>query len=132
MNALTRKSAVIYLVGVFVVGSIAGTAAGYRLGRRQPMRPPPTPEKMSSSLCDRFTRDLNLRPDQVEKIKPIIRETTDEIERFRKGSVQQIGDIIRKSHERMAVYLDADQRTRLEEMDREHERRKSRSAGRGP
>ena len=122
MKPLTSRKVLAYLIGLFAAGAMAGAAAGYSFRRGSPPKPP-QPGQMTERLCDRFTRDLKLTPEQRHQIEPIVRESVEEISRLQHECGHKIRDAIRASHQKMAAFLKPDQIAELEKIERRHAER---------
>ena len=80
--------------------------------RRQPFTP----------TMDRLRRDLGLKPEQAEKVAPILRQMDDEFSNLRSLDLHETEGILSRGQDRMNPLLEPDQRARLRQMleDRKH------------
>ena len=112
MNTPSKIKAVIYLAAIFAVGLVAGGVAGYSFGK-EAMAAPPRPKKMAESTIEKLKSELHLTPEQVAQIKPIVRETAQEIETVHSSICDQIWTIIDLSNSRIEKYLTPEQAAKL-------------------
>lgn len=122
MNELTRRSIALYLAAVFVAGVAAGTAGGYYWGRQTFVRPPRGGD-MTASIMRRMTEDLQLRPEQVDQIEPIIAETSARIRSLNRDTWKQVDAAMQESNRRVEAFLDDAQKARKQAIDAERKKR---------
>jgi hypothetical protein len=115
-----RKKAILYLTAIFVAGALAGGFCGFSLGRRAFFKPP-KPAAMAKHLSDRLTAELKLAPEQVQKIDPILLETAAVLESLHENTGRQIAAVFRTNNQRIAVFLNPDQRRKLDELEKRHQ-----------
>lgn len=119
---LTKKIAAIYLAAVFVAGLLAGGVAGFSLGKKKAFAPPPRPHDMATHICDRLKSKLNLKPEQVEKIEPLVNEAAVELEAVHAATGERIAEIFRNLNQRQAQFLTLEQKALLEAMERDRQK----------
>lgn len=122
MNTLNRHKTVIYLIAVFVMGMIAGGAFGYGLARK-PFFRPPTRTEMTRHILTDLTRELELTPDQVSQASPIIETAAKQMEEVHKRTFDEVKQIFRTADQELSKFLTPAQRERLEDMNRQRDRR---------
>jgi hypothetical protein len=120
VTMLTKRSAAIYLVAVFLAGLLAGGVAGFSLGKRNAFAPP-RPQDMASHICERLKSKLHLTPEQVKQIDPLVNESAAELEAVHSTTADRITEIFQKLNQRQAQYLTPEQKVLLEEMERERQ-----------
>jgi hypothetical protein len=118
MTHLTKGKIVLYLTIIFVAGGVTGAVIELA-GAKQRRMGPPDPVKMCKSMLDRLQSELDLTPDQVKLLDPLLKKRVAEMEAIRSRTVQEIEAIIRKSNEEMvtALALTPAQQARLERME---------------
>jgi hypothetical protein len=121
VNMFTKKTVVIYLAAVFVAGLLAGGAAGFSLGKRKAFGPPPRPKDMATHICGRLKSKLDLTPDQVKEIEPLVNETAAELELVNAATAERITQIFQKLNERQTRFLTDKQKALLADMERERQ-----------
>jgi hypothetical protein len=104
---------VLAFAAVFFAGVLAGGVAVMRL-----IPPPFGPFPNSAELTDRMIRtlkvDLNLTPDQVAKIQPVIARTTEQTVAFHRELSARIQSDIDSSDVQIEGFLDPKQKARFE------------------
>src|SRR5437764_7015942 len=116
MNGPTGWKIVFALIATFVAGAVVCGLLASRAGKetiphsKQLRTPPPL------VTVDEFWSDLRLKPEQSEKIKPIVRQMSDEIGNLRSLALRETEGILSRGQDRMNPLLEPDQRTRLEKM----------------
>ena len=130
MNAPNRTRAALYLVAVFLAGALAGAAGGYAFGRRPMFRPPPSREHMAQMMIERFTRELDLTPEQQEKLRPVAHATSVAMEALHRDTHEKVIAQFKLTHQQVEAFLTPEQVGKL----REFEQREARkfSAGEPP
>jgi len=118
VTMLTKKSAVIYLIAVFLAGLLAGGVAGFSLGKRTAFAPP-RPQDMASHICERLKSKLRLTPEQVKQIEPLVNETAAELKAVHSTTAERITEIFQTLNQRQTQFLTPEQKVLLEEMERE-------------
>jgi len=61
-------------------------------------------------------RDLRLKPEQTEKVRPILRQMADEFANLRWLDVRETEGILAREQDRMNPILEPDQRTRMQQI----------------
>jgi gas vesicle protein len=120
-NALKWKLIAGFLL-VFVAGGLTGGFIGAHHARHFFLGPPHShglPERMREHL----RRQLELTPDQVSKISPIIDQTSSKLEAIRIETAQRVGATLEESHRQIAPQLTPEQREKLEKMEQMHKKR---------
>ena len=104
----------LYLAAIFVAGVFTGIFISIQVARHMM----PSREKMVDRWCGELESRLNLTPEQTAKIRPIVDRTmTDFI-----GSLsREMRSDLSNCYARIALELTPDQKTKLEQMQREKE-----------
>ncbi len=118
MNALTKNKVALYLAVIFPGGRVGGGVVAWNPARHT-HGPPPSIGKACDSMKRRLQEKLSLTPDQMKKIEPIIERTGQQFRAVHRKSMEQIEEVIQRSNAEIAKELTAEQRVKLEEMDRE-------------
>lgn len=113
MNLLTRKAAVLYLAATFVVGGLAGAAAGYNYGRKPRFRPFDR-EGMRQRICTDLSTKLKLTPEQVQQLEPLVQQGMEEFDTAHKQHIERIRELKRKGDERINAILTPEQKALFE------------------
>ena len=111
------------VAGVLMV-FIAGAATGMFVGARRAhdvlafKNHPHMGERMRQHL----TRELELTPEQIEKLSPIVDETSQRLQQIRAESGRRVADTMKEAHDAMAPHLTPEQRERLKTMKSRHKK----------
>lgn len=128
MRGLTKSRVILYVVGVFVLGALAGGFAGYSAGKDRSYHPPKT-EEMTDRIQRKLTERLKLGPDQIAAIRPFIKKECDTIGQMQKDCSKHVNEFINASRTNIIPILTSEQRLALDAMDLERNRRVNRDSG---
>lgn len=117
-----RRTAILYLAGVFLAGTIAGGFAGYAWGRRSFFRPP-EPQSAAARILNGMKRDLALTEEQVTKVRPFVEQAGAEAESIFSSTFERTRGVMTNMNARIQEFLTPEQRVRQEKCDREREAR---------
>ena len=119
MNRALKWKLIVGFVLVFVAGGMTGAFLGASHARQlffaQPHR-----GMMSQRMRDHYRAQLNLTPEQVAKISPIIDKTAEQLEQIRHETGQRVHELFTEAHREMAAHLSDEQRTKLQAMETRH------------
>ena len=108
----------LYLVVIFVAGGVTGAVVSAR-NTRQKFFAPPKPAEITAHILKRLEKKLDLTPEQVTRIKPLILRSAQEFDALHAESLRRIGRVFEDLNQQIAVELTPEQRGRLERMDQE-------------
>ena len=111
MNRTLQWKLIAGFLLVFVAGGITGAFVGGSYARRH-----------FFELKERLRAELNLTPEQVAKISPIIDKTTAQLRDIRRDTGRRVHEIIADAHHQMAAQLTDEQRQKLTQMEDRHRR----------
>lgn len=116
------------LIAGFILVFLAGAVTGAFFGASQTRHRFFKPHKgmMSETMRERLRVQLNLTPEQVAQISPIIDKTTAQLEQIRKETGRRVRETFAESHEQMTAALTEEQRAKLQKIELRH-RHKRRS-----
>jgi Spy/CpxP family protein refolding chaperone len=80
-------------------------------------------EDISERMRQRLQRDLDLTPEQVAKISPIIDKAGGQLQQVRRDTGQRVHEILTEAHRQMAPNLTDEQRQKLQRMEKRHRHR---------
>src|SRR3954452_9821176 len=106
---------------VFVAGGVTG-AFFVATQARHFLFASPHHGIVADRMRERLRRELNLTPDQVEKISPIVDRAGSELEDIRRYSGRRVHETFVESHREISVYRNDDQRMKLQRMEARHQR----------
>lgn len=119
---MNRPAALISVAALFLAGVAVG-ALGMHLyyANQQPWRPDWDRDRHTPGAFARaMQEELELTPEQIERIGQIRAEAREQSEAFRREVAPQVRQHMRETHERILEVLTPEQRDRLEEMRKEH------------
>jgi hypothetical protein len=102
-------------LGVFLAGAITGGVWTARVARKAIVKKI-DPANWKSLDAAKLTRRLNLRPDQVEKINPIIEQKVHELRGMRRDEMETIARSLDQFAVTITPLLDPDQQKEYEKM----------------
>jgi Spy/CpxP family protein refolding chaperone len=121
MNAALKWKLIAGFLLVFIAGGVTGgflaastirhyfLAGGHHAVAAERMR-------------ERLKAQLNLTPEQMAKISPIIDKTTAQLQEIRKDTGRRVHETFANFHEQVAADLTPEQRQKFEEMRQRHHR----------
>jgi Spy/CpxP family protein refolding chaperone len=127
------------LTAIFIAGVVVGGSFGFRIGKSSvPTTIPEPPRRAGNSsgggsaapavfsperMCSKLQRDLNLTEEQLAQIKPIFEQTGAQLKAVNAENFERVRAIFRASHQKMKPFLTPEQIQKLEDKDRERDRR---------
>lgn len=117
---------VLALIGIFIAGSVTGGFVSLRIAKERVQQRRPMPEQWGPQRLKALGKELALTPDQMDKIRPIIRRDTDELNKLRQGTMEKTRDIFIKMERDIAQHLTPEQRAKYEQMLKERRAREQR------
>jgi hypothetical protein len=125
MSARTRATLVVVLA--FVLGVAVGSLGlGIYVARTGGRLPFASPARFQASMLHRLTRELDLRPEQRERVEAALKETGGEFARLREEMRPRFQEIRNRSRERIRTILDGEQQAKFDALSAEWERRADR------
>jgi Spy/CpxP family protein refolding chaperone len=121
MNRALQWKLVAGFLLVFVAGGITGALVG-GLYARHHFFELHHPERMAGQMKERLRAELNLTPEQLAKISPIIDKTSAQLREIRRDTGRRVHEIIADAHHQMAAQLTDEQRQKLSQIEERHRR----------
>jgi Spy/CpxP family protein refolding chaperone len=118
MNSLGKWKLGVYVLALFLAGGGSGALIAWQVCRRMPVTPVPSAE-IGARLRARFQSRLELTPDQVQKIDPMIDQAMRRVEAIRKETARDVFANVSNLHQQVLVVLTPEQRVKFEELERE-------------
>lgn len=115
MSWLRHWKVILALVALFLIGGVTGTAVTLKVVK-QIVANRSNPERVPQLMLHEYERRLDLTPEQVEKIRPIMQRTGREMWELRAEMTGRTFQIIRHSNEQIAAELTPEQQKRFEEL----------------
>jgi Spy/CpxP family protein refolding chaperone len=108
------------LIAGFLLVFIAGGMTGAFFGAshmRNAFFHLPRHGMLAEHMRNRLQRELDLTPEQMAKISPIIDKTAAQLERIRQETGQRVHGIISDAHREIATNLNDEQRAKLKNLE---------------
>jgi len=121
MNRALQWKLIAAFILVFVAGGISGAFLGGSYARRH-FFAFHRPELIGGRMKERLRAELNLTPEQVTKISPIIDKTAAQLRDIRRETGRRVHETIAESHWQMAANLTDEQRQKLQQIEERHRR----------
>ncbi len=113
---------VLVLVGIFLAGGVTGAFVVLRLGR-QWMAHRPGPEQWAPNHLKRLVDRLDLKPEQVELIRPIVHRNMERLNRLRAEAVTETRSVFERMEQEVSAQLTPEQRVKYDQMNKEFRER---------
>jgi hypothetical protein len=117
MRYLTKGKLGLYVGVIFIAGAVSGSVITLR--KAQAKSQPPSMEKVCHKMQDSLKVKLGLTDEQFAKVRPILDQTAQDIQRIHGRTMQDIDAALRRSHDELAKHLTEEQKQKLVEMDAE-------------
>jgi Spy/CpxP family protein refolding chaperone len=121
MNQALKWKLIAGFILVFVAGGISGALLG-GLYARHLFFGFHQPEQIGARMKERLRAELNLTPEQVAKISPIIDKMAVQLRDIRRETGRRVHETIFEAHRQMAVNLTDEQRQKLQQIEERHRR----------
>jgi Spy/CpxP family protein refolding chaperone len=121
MNRALQWKLIAGFILVFVAGGISGAFLG-GLYARHHFFELHHPQLIGARMKERLRAELNLTPEQVAKISPIIDKVAVQLRDLRRDTARRVHETIREAHRQMAVNLTDEQRQKLQQIEERHRR----------
>jgi Spy/CpxP family protein refolding chaperone len=118
MTALSKRKLSVYLLALFLAGGGSGALIAWQVSRRTPMTPLP-PAEIGARLRARLQSRLDLTPEQVEKIAPLIDQAMRRVEAIRRETANQVFANVSNLDAQVLLVLTPEQKAKFEELERE-------------
>jgi Spy/CpxP family protein refolding chaperone len=119
MNRALQWKLIVGFILVFIAGGISGAFLG-GLYARHHFFAFHRPELIGGRMKERLRAELNLTPEQVTKISPIIDKTAAQLRDIRRDTARRVHETIAEAHRQMAVNLTDEQRQKLQQIEERH------------
>ena len=119
MNRALQWKLIAAFLLVFVAGGITGAFVGGKYARHHFFKSH-RPAWISAEMKDRLRDELNLTPEQVAKISPIIDNIASQLRDIRHDTGQRVHQVMAEAHRQMAANLTDQQRQKLQRIEERH------------
>lgn len=121
MNRALQWKLIAGFLLVFVAGGITGAFVGGSYARHHFLGLH-RPERIGAQMKERLRTELNLTPEQVANISPIIDKTAVQLRVIRRDTGQRVHQVMTDAHQQMAANLTDEQRQKLQQIEERHQR----------
>jgi len=115
MNVLRHWKIVVVLVGIVLASAYVGARFGYQKAKHD-LREKRNPEQWNERAMRSMDKDLNLTPEQHQKIQTLIDEAVDELKVVREQTVSKSTEVVRKLVADADNELTAEQKVKFSKM----------------
>ena len=119
MNRALQWKLIAAFILVFVAGGISGAFLG-GLYAQHHFFAFHRPELIGGRMKERLRTELNLTPEQLAKISPIIDKTAAQLRDIRRETGRRVHETIAESHRQIAANLTDEQRQKLQQIEERH------------
>lgn len=109
---------VLLLTGIFLAGGVAGGFVTLEVGKNM-LRKRLAPENWGPARLKKLEEHLKLTPEQIERLKPIVRRDVDELTRLRQQGFQETRRVLERMEKDIAEILTPEQRAKFEKLNAE-------------
>jgi hypothetical protein len=129
MNPVLKWKLIAGFLLIFIAGGVTGAFFGATLAKHL-LLGHEHHDIVATRMRDRLQRELDLTPQQVAKISPIIERSAARLEGIRMATTQEVRQTFTETHRQIADNLDEQQRARFERMNERRQKwMRSHSAG---
>src|SRR5215211_1151567 len=121
MNRALQWKLIMGFLLVFVAGGITGAFLGASYARHHFFELH-HPERIGGQMKERLRSELNLTPEQLAKISPIVDKTTTQLRDIRRDTGRRVREILSDAHRQMGAELTGEQRQKLKQIEERHRR----------
>ena len=121
MNQVLQWKLIAGFLLVFVAGGITGAFVGGTYAQHHFFEVH-HPERIGVRMKERLRAELNLTPEQLAKISPIIDKTTVQLRDIRRDTGRRVHEVIADAHQQMTGTLTDEQRQKLQQIENRHRR----------
>ena len=122
---------VLLLTGIFLAGGVTGAFVGQKI-LREKFSQRPAPEQWAPWHLKRLAERLDLKPEQQEELRPIIKRNMDELNRLRASAMGESRTIIERMEREVGEKLTPEQRAKFEKQNQEFRERLKKSGADRP
>ena len=119
MNRALQWKLIAGFLLVFVAGGITGAYIGGSYTQHHFLELH-RPERIGVQMKERLRTELNLTPEQVTKISPIIDKTAMQLRLIRRDTGQRVHQVMADAHQQMSASLTDEQQQKLRQIEEQH------------
>lgn len=109
---------VLLLTGIFLAGAVAGGFVSLEVAHNM-LRKRLAPDNWGPARLKLLAERLELTPDQVERLKPIVRRDVEDLNRLRQQSFAETRRILERMEKDIAAVLTAEQKEKFQKLNQE-------------
>ncbi|MDI1319293.1 MAG: hypothetical protein PSW75_03740, partial [bacterium] len=113
---------VLLLTGIFIAGGVTGAFVTLKVVREK-FAQRPMPEQWAPMHLKRLAERLDLKPEQMEQLRPIIKRNMDELNRLRTYAMGETKVVFERMEREVGEKLTPEQRTKFEQMNKDFRER---------
>jgi Spy/CpxP family protein refolding chaperone len=113
---------VLLLTGIFLAGAVAGGFVTLEVGKNM-LRKRMAPDNWGPARLKTLEKELALTPEQIDRLKPIVRRDVDELNRLRQQGFQETRRILERMENDIAAILTPEQKAKFEKFNEERRER---------
>jgi len=118
MNPRWRN--ILIVVAIFLAGVVTGSVNSIGLGARR-AEDRLRVDNLRSTLMDILKSELELTPEQVARIEPLVSQACEQYRALTLETVQRVAQLVQAANERIARELTPEQATRLKRLEEERQ-----------
>jgi len=118
MSALGEWKLRFYVLAIFLAGGGSGALITWQVCQNRAVTPS-SPAEIGARLRARFQSRLDLTPEQVQKINPLIDQAMRRVEVIRNETANHVFANVSNLHEQVLLVLTPEQRVKFEQLERE-------------
>ena len=118
MSTLGRWKLRLYVLAIFLAGCGSGALITWHLGQGRAVAPS-SPAEIGARLRARFQARLDLTPEQVQQINPLIDQAMRRVEIIRHETANHVFANVSNLHEQVLLLLTPEQKVKFEQLERE-------------
>jgi Spy/CpxP family protein refolding chaperone len=109
---------VLLLTGIFLAGAVTGGFVTVRVARNWAQRAA-QPEQWGPKRLKMLAKKLELTPEQIEKLQPIIKRDMEDLNRVRQTGFREARRILERMESDVAAELTSEQKVKFEQLNKE-------------
>lgn len=124
MNHLSKWTLAGYLAAIFAIGCVSGAVVGWGIakeGKKPSLKrsAAPTMKTVCEHMRSRLETRLELSPAQLQEIDPVLQETARAMDGIHREAMERIESVIESCNRALEKSLNAEQKAKLKELERE-------------
>jgi hypothetical protein len=115
-----RLKNILIVAAIFLAGVVTGSVNSIGVGQRRAEQRLSV-DHLHSTLMDILKSELELAPEQVARIEPLVRQACEQYRALTLETVQRVTQLVQTANARIARELTPDQATRLQRLEAERQ-----------